>query len=111
MTNFEKQHIKIHEDAVKFWSGVPWHLTNQEIEKLTKKDYTTIAKSRKIYATHTLGVRKSWKPKVESLIAGESSYIVAERFTEQNAPRVSARKLGYSLTGKHSDKIIQLKLA
>lgn len=111
MNNFEIQRNKAHEEAVKLWSNIPWHLTNQEIEKVVNRDYTSIAKYRKIYAPHTLGVRKNWKSKVQNLIVGKSDYIVAERYTEQSAPRNAARKFGRSLTGKHTEKIIQLKLA
>ena len=110
MNNIEKIANKAHKDAVKFWSGVPWYLTNQEIEQVINRPYNTIAKYRKIYAKHTLGVRKSWKPKVLKLINGESNYLVAKNFVEQASARTAGYALGKQLKQSRKPSLIYLKL-
>jgi Ulp1 family protease len=85
-------------------------LTNQEIEQVINRPYNTIAMYRKNYASHTLGVRKSWKPKVLKLIKGDLNYIVAKNFVEQASARVAGYALGKQLKQSRKPSLIYLKL-
>ena len=90
----------MHEKAKKFWSTIPWYLTNKEIQKIHERPYTCVAENRKIYAPETLKKRVNWKSKVTSLINGEINYFIASDFCQQAGARVAGYKLNTTLRQK-----------
>lgn len=100
----------LHEEAVKFWTSIPWECRDTDIALQFKRTVAGVSANRKRYAPHTLKFRKNWKGKIQKLINGELNYIVARNFVEQAGARVAGYALGKQLKQSRKDSFIYLKL-
>lgn len=82
------------------WENLNWDTPNQKLSEEIGCTYMTVWNNRTKYANNSKKPRSLWKAKVESVIAGDKSHIVAETFIEQSAVRNAARLSGHKLVSK-----------